>query len=49
MPGIRQPDELEMDNFAIAAYVSAADTITAFATAIPGPVIGPYNFNYTLS
>lgn len=38
-------DEYEMDNFACAARVTATNTIQAFITAIPGPVIGQRNFN----
>ena len=38
-------DELDMDNFTCAAYVSAANTITAFIMAIPGPVTGTRDFN----
>lgn len=48
MPAGLSVDELEMDNFTVAAYVSAADTITAVITAIPGPVRGERNFNYQI-
>lgn len=48
MPAGLSLDELEMDNFTAAAYVSTADTITAVITAIPGPVKGERNFNYQI-
>lgn len=38
-------DELELDGFACAAHVSAADTIKAFIHAVPGPVSGVKYFN----
>jgi hypothetical protein len=48
MPGTLSPDELEMDGLVCAAYVSAADVITAVLTASPGPVSGLRTFNYQL-
>lgn len=41
-------DELEMDNFACAARVSATNTIVAYIAAVPGPVIGQRRFNVIL-
>jgi hypothetical protein len=46
MPAGVALDELEMDALTVAAYVSAADTVTALVTAIPGPVSGQRAFNY---
>lgn len=41
-------DEYEMDNFVCAAYCATNGTITAYITAIPGPVTGTRTFNYTI-
>lgn len=42
-------DELEMDSINVAAYVSAANTISVLAVASPGPIVGQRNFNYQIS
>ena len=42
-------DELEMDTFQCAAYVSTNGTINYYITAIPGPVSNTRIFNYILS
>lgn len=44
----RSMDELEMDNFACATNCSIGGTLNAFISAIPGPVMGSYNFNIIL-
>lgn len=44
----RATDELEMDLFLPAASCKADGTITVVVQAHPGPVTGPYKFNYTL-
>jgi hypothetical protein len=41
-------DELEMDNFTVAASVTTNGIINLYITALPGPVIGQRNFNYIL-
>lgn len=41
-------DEYEMDGIMCGAYCAVNGTITAFATAHPGPVVGTRNFNYIL-
>lgn len=41
-------DEYEMDNFTCCAYCTVNGTITAYITAIPGPVTGTRKFNYVL-
>ena len=41
-------DELEMDNFTVAASVTTNGIINLYVTALPGPVIGQRNFNYIL-
>lgn len=42
-------DSYEMDAFNCSAYCAVAGTITAYITAIPGPVAGQYNFQYTVT
>lgn len=42
-------DDLEMDGFACAAWVSSANNITAYVQAVPGPVMGTYNFQVFVS
>ena len=41
-------DELEMDNFTVAASVTTNGIINLYVTALPGPVKGQRNFNYIL-
>ena len=42
-------DELEFDGFTCAARVTATDTIQAWVTACPGPVVGTRSFLFLLS
>jgi hypothetical protein len=42
-------DELELDAFACSARVTATDTIQAWVTACPGPVMGTRSFLFLLS
>jgi hypothetical protein len=42
-------DELEMDGFTCAAWVSATNTVEAFIQAIPGPVSGTRDFNVVIN
>jgi hypothetical protein len=42
-------DELEFDGFTCAARVTAANTIQAWVTACPGPVVGTRSFLLLLS
>jgi hypothetical protein len=44
----RDADENEMDALIARAYVSATNQITAFVSALPGPVTGKYKFNLQL-
>lgn len=48
MPSGLSQDELEMDTFICAAYVSAANTVQAIIQAYPGPVVGNRTFNLTI-
>lgn len=45
LPSAANGDELEFDSFVASASVTAANQITAFIKAVPGPVVGSRTFD----